>query len=168
MTIAQTFESRLVLSDGSVDPETGFASRVNAAAPLIIGLVAPILLLVMIDPMVLRNAPFLVATILFPMLGFSVAVYAYCVLNPGDVVGLTADRNTRVLELVQANFFATRRTAIPFDEIASLRMVQDYDQDGYAVRRAELVLGSGERMALPPVGDPAELEALRSAIGLRS
>ena len=161
-------ETRVVFSDGSMDPDSGRAAgMINAAAPLIIGLVAPILVFLLIDPSVLLNAPFLVSTILLPLLGFSVAVYAYSVLNPGDVAGVIVDREKRYVELVQANFFATRRTTLAFGEIASVRMASEYDQDGYAEPRAELILETGETVALASITSAAELQALKAALGRR-
>lgn len=168
MTQSATVASRVVFSDGGVDPGTATAAGfTNAASPVVIGLVLPILLFLMIDPLVLLNAPFLITTILSPLLMFSVAVYTYCVMNPGHIVAVVADGQARIVELVQVNFFATRRTAIPYHDISSVRLASAYDQDGYGVQQAELVLTSGEHATLPVVTTAAEVQALKSAIGLK-
>ena len=168
MADAATIQSRLVLSDGSVDPEAGRASGlVNAAAPVILGLVAPIVVMMVIDPTALRHVQFLVTTILVPLLFVSVAIYAYSVLNPGEIAGLVVDPAERTIVLTQANAFAARRTAIAFEDIATARLVSDYDQDGYGSTRGELVLTSGDRVPLPAGLTEPQLKALRAAIGKR-
>ncbi len=168
MANVQSFDTRFVLSDGTLDPLSGRAAGfINSAAPILIGLIAPVLMLLLIDPHAVWYAPFLLPTVLFPLAAFSIAVYMYCVLNPGNVVAVVADPVTRTLELVQSNFFATRRTKLGFDEIATLRLSTEYDQDGYSAERAELHLQNGERVHLPSVTDKAEVLSLRSVLGLR-
>ncbi len=68
---------------------------------------------------------------------------------------------------MQANFFATKRSAVPFDEIASFQMASAYDQDGYAVTQAEMVMRSGERIPLPATVEGGHIRALNMALGRR-
>ena len=160
--------SRVVFSDGSVDPEAGrLSGSINATAPIVLGLVAPILAMALIDPSALQHAPFLLTTILTPLMVFAVAVYAYCVLNPGEVVGVIADAERRAVELVHANFFASRRTILEFGEISSVKMATNYDEDGYSTKRAELHLDTGERIPLHAVTSMTELGILQTTLGLR-
>ena len=168
MSQAAISENRLVLSDGSVDPEAGRAAGLaSSASPLILGLIAPIVVLMVIDPSALRHAQFLIVAILLPLLFASIAIYAYSVLNPGDVAGLLVDPAERAVVLTQANGFASRRTAIAFEDIVNARIVANYDRDGYATTRGELALQSGERILLPAGMTEAHLKALRLAVGLR-
>jgi hypothetical protein len=160
--------SPFVISDGRVDPAAGNVSRLaQAAAPVVIGLMAPILLMQLLDPAILKHARFLVVAVLIPLLLVSVAIYVYSVLNPGDVCGLVVDPKARRVEVVQANMFASRRTGIAFSDIAKVHVVAGYDRDGYAESRAELVLLTGERVPLPAGTADAQVLAMRRAIGLR-
>lgn len=160
-------QGRLVMSDGTVDPEAGMAQGLaSAASPVILGLVAPILLMMVIDPSMLRHAQFLIIAVLIPMLLVSIALYAYSVINPGEVAGLIADPSNRMLQIVQSNRFATRRTELPFNEIDAIRMTSVYDRDGYAVQRGEIELQSGMRIELPTVLGVAEVKALKFVVGL--
>ena len=69
MVSQAVFASNLVLSDGSLDPEAGAVGRLaRAASPLMIGLAAPLLLMMVIDPTALRHAQFLIVAILIPVL----------------------------------------------------------------------------------------------------
>ncbi len=168
MTAVAEQGSSFVLSDGSVDPEAGFVSRIGrAASPAIIGLVAPILLMMIVDPGMLKHARFLIIAVLIPMLVISIGIYAYSVLNPGEVCGLVVDAASRKLELVEANIFASRKTEVSFSEIANARVVAGYDRDGYATSIAELVLRNGQRVPLPAGTAAAQVKALRLAIGLK-
>ncbi|MFM9940739.1 MAG: hypothetical protein ACKVP7_14745 [Hyphomicrobiaceae bacterium] len=158
----------LVLSDGSVNPEAGFASRLSrAASPVIIGLVAPILLMMIIDPSMLKHARFLIVAVLIPMLIISIGIYTYSVLNPGEVCGLVVHQAARKLEIVEANIFASRKTEVAFSEIANARVVAGYDRDGYPTSVAELVLRTGQRVPLPAGTADVQVKALRLAIGLK-
>lgn len=168
MSQVNSVENHLAIFEGGVDPEAGqLIGASNSAAPLVIGLVLPILLFLLIDPLALLHAPFILSTILFPMLMFSVAVYTYCVLNPGNVVGVVADGASRALEVVQSNFFATRRTRIQRDEIVSLKLGPAYDKNGAAEPQAILILQSGQHIGLPVVTTEKEVRDLRSMIGLQ-
>jgi hypothetical protein len=158
---------RLVLSDGTIDPVSGRAARVcNAVSPLVLGLVVPLAVLVLVDPGTLRHGRFLLFAVMVPILLASVAIYVYSVFNPGDVSGIVADGSRRIVELHQANAFTCRRSEIPFAEVAAVQTARRYDRDGYAVERAELVLKSGEVVALSAAFGPAEVAALRHRLGL--
>lgn len=155
----------VVVTDGSIDLEAGAMTRIGrAASPVIIGLAAPILLMMVIDPGALKHARFLVMAVLMPMLFVAVGLYIYSVLDPGEVRGVVADIAQRRLEIVQANLFATRKTTVPFSDIVSARLVHGYDPDGYPLSVAEVLLESGERIVLPPETSEAEMQALRSAL----
>ncbi len=166
--MASAMQGRLVLSDGTIDPEAGRVQGLaNAASPVILGLVAPILLMMVIDPSMLRHAQFLIVAVLIPMLFISIGLYAFSVFNPGEVAGLIADPSRRILEVVQSNWFATRRTELPFNEVGAIRLTSVYDHDGYAVQRGEIELQSGTRIELPAGLGSSEVNALKLAVGLR-
>lgn len=157
----------IILSDGTMDLEAGAVSRLGrAVAPVIIGLAAPILVMLVIDPSALKHARFLVVAVLMPILFVAIGLYIYSVLNPGAVRGLVADMASRQVEIIQANLFAARKTAIPFADIASARVIHGYDPDGYPVSIAELLLRNGDRIELPAETTEAEVQELRRALGL--
>ena len=99
------------------------------------------------------------------MLVASLAIYIYSVLDPGDIAAVVADPARRIVELHQANFFATRQTDVPFSDIAGARFVTQYDHDGYAMGRAELLISGNDPISLPIGFGPAEVAALRRALG---
>lgn len=168
MPVALGAEGRFIVSDGTVDPDSArFRGLLNSASPLMIGLAAPILAMMLIEPAALRHAQFLVVAVLLPLLFVAIGIYAYCVINPGEIKAAVADPAKRTLELVQTNGFATRRTSIPFNEITAVRLASTYDRDGYCSKQAEIELHGGERVPLATVTDEREVRALRAAVGLR-
>lgn len=161
-------QSRLVISDGTMDPEGGRMQGIaNAASPILIGILAPILAAALIDPSLLQHARFMLIAVMAPMMFLTIAIYAYSVLNPGEVSGLIADPGQRTLQVVQSNMFAMRRTDLSFNEISSIRLASIYDRDGYPVHRAEMELQSGQRIGLPSNLGAAEVKALNYVLGLR-
>jgi len=155
-------DHRLVLSDGHTDPDTGI---LHAASPFMIGLVGAVLGMALIAPDLLRNGPLIASALLIPSMLVSVGIYAWSVVNPGDIVGLIVDRKARTLELVQANAFAMRRSRIAFGDIARIGLEASYDRDGYGSRVAVLTLVTGERLPLAFAADQARVTELKAVIG---
>ncbi len=154
--------SRIVLSDGTTDPEAGV---LHAASPIIIGFIAAVFGMALIAPGVARNWPIIVAGVLLPVFFISVAIYAWSVINPGEITGLVVDRASRTLELVQTNAFATRRTGIPFEDVARVALEQAYDHDGYASHAAVITLTDGQRLLLALPVDQSRIAELRRHLG---
>lgn len=164
---AEPGQARLVMSDGTVDPEaTRLQGLANAASPVLIGILAPIIVVALVEPSLLRHAHFMIMAVMLPMLLISISIYAYSVINPGDVSGLIVDAGHRKLQLVQSNIFAMRRTELSFNEVSAIRVTSLYDRDGYATQRAELELQSGQSIGLPSTLGVPEANALKYIIGL--
>jgi hypothetical protein len=150
--------SRVVLSDGSSDPEAG---PLHASSPIIIGFIAAVFGMALVVPGVARNWPIIVAGILIPAFFISTAIYAWSVINPGDITGLIVDRASRTIELVQSNAFATRRTSLAFEDVQRITLEQSYDHDGYGTHAAVLALSDGQRLPLAFALDQHRIEELR-------
>lgn len=154
--------SRFALAEAGTDPEAGI---LHAAAPFILGLVGVVIAGAVLAPGVMRNGPLLASAVLVPALIVCVGIYAWSVINPGDIVGLVVDREARMVELVQANAFSSRRTVVPFSRIARVAAEDRFDRDGYATRQAALTLDMGERLLLAfPIDEPT-LASLENAFG---
>ena len=80
MATSSKGHSRLVLSaDGSDDAgraEAGFKASA-AVIPLMLGIAAPALLIMLLDPQVILRRPFLVSLILIPLLLIAVAIFIW-------------------------------------------------------------------------------------------
>lgn len=156
-------DHRLVLSDGTTDPEAGI---MHAASPFMIGLVAAVIGMSLLAPGVVRYPHLIVSALLVPSLIVTVGLYAWSVISPGEIVGLVVDRADRTVELVQSNSFASRRTRLAFDQIARVSIEQSYDRDGYGTRNPVITLSTGERLPLAFTMDERWILELRRAFGL--
>lgn len=167
MGIRSISNGRIVIANGSVDETTGRPVRLsNAMVPFLLGLAGPVVLLVAISPHSLPRMPFLIAAILGAALVITLAIYVFCLAVPGAITAILADRRSGILELIEANIFATRSTTLGFDQIAGVNTVSEYDADGYAVSHAVLALRGGENIELPDWVSDGEIAALRKAVGL--
>lgn len=157
----------MIVTDGSIDIDDNAMPRLaRAVSPMMVGLIAPFIVLALIEPAALRHIRFLTIAVLLPTLLIAVALYAYSVLSPGVVCGVVVHRDVRHLELVQANAFSIRRLPLAFTDIAAARIVETYDRDGYGTREAVLILHSGERIALPEGTTAGDIAAIKTAVGL--
>lgn len=154
---------RIVLTDGSVDPD---GSVLHVTAPFIVGLVGAVFGLALIAPDMIRHAQVVVISLLVPAMLVSVGIYVWSVLNPGDVAGVIAHPERRTLEIVRSNPFASRRSEIAFEDIARITVSASYDRDGYASRAAILTTRSGDQMQLGFGLDEGQIAELRRLIGL--
>lgn len=161
---------RIVLSaDGSDDvaaSEAGYKVS-SAVLPLMLGITAPALLVMLIDPNIVVRQPFLVSVVLIPLLVVALAIFAYCVLFAGEISALIADREKKTLEVVETNLFASRTTPLSFRDIVSIGQRTRYDEDGYANSSSELVLKSGRRIPLPAWLEEQEVATLQRTLGLQ-
>jgi hypothetical protein len=158
-------DDRLVLSDPNA---TGGSNVWHAASPFMIGLVGGVLVMVFVAPGVLRQAHFIMGTLLLPVLFVAIGIYAWSVLNPGEIVGLVADRTTRTVEVQHSNAFTSRRSVIPFGEIARIASEQSYDRDGYGGRVTVISLASGSRLVLGFGVSEEQIMDMRAMLGHRA
>lgn len=162
---ATSAHERIVLSDGRVDPDKGRPLRLaNCLPAFAIGLIAPAAAVLVLDPTVMLRMAYVLPGMLLPLMLVAIAIYAYCVLVPGEVAAISADPAERTVTIVEANLFARRRTELAFADVADIRMANGYDADGYATHRAELVLRTGDTVGLPAWVGEAESVALRRAV----
>lgn len=163
--VAATRES-LVLAEDGIDPERlGGSLMARAVVPCVVGLSAPMLLALLIDPALLRHPQFVITVVLIPLLMGATAIYTYCVLVPGNVCGLVADPESRKVHVIHANLFATRTVVLPFEAITAIHSVSSYDRDGYGERRVELVTRRNERFLLPEGLSQTEVAELKRMLG---
>lgn len=155
---------QLVVGGDGAESQTGI---LHAASPMLIGGVASVLGMVLIAPGVLRNGHMLVFLFLVPMLFVSIAIYAWSVLVPGDVVGLAVDTTKRTIGLIQSNPFAARRTEVAFADVSSLELTSVYDCDGYSAQSTVMTLANGQKLTLSIGLDAGNIEEVRRLIGLR-
>ena len=135
-------------------------------SPVLIGLTAPIVFLMVALPDSVRHAQAVAGLMLFSAFLAASIAYALSVLEPGAVAGVELDPAAREVIVVQQGKFAAKRTRIRFDRIVSLRVAVRYDDDGYRSENPEFVLRDGNVLELPAQASAADVKAIRATIGL--
>lgn len=162
MIYAEQGTKRLSLSNGQSyeDDYSGW----HAVAPIAVGSAAPMIISMLLAPSLFAKAmPFVMLAMAALLVGV-VAIAIYSLLRKGDVVSMTFDPASRVVELTHGGLFATSLTRLPAASIVSIEMASAFDDDGYRWQYPELVTRRGERFVLPAGITNSELSAFRQAM----
>lgn len=135
-------------------------------SPALIGLCGPIVFGLMLFPGAMEHARFTLTLLLLALLVVCVIAYIASVVSPGRIVSVLIDREARVVDLVSSGLVASQTRTLPFEDIADLRMVMSYDDDGYASDSAELHLRAGDIIQLPAAMTRADVAVARRALGI--
>jgi hypothetical protein len=135
-------------------------------SPALVGLTLPFVITLFAFPVLVGEGRVMIELILFMVMILAVAAYAVTVIRPGVLSGFIIDEKTQTLTLVREGPFANKTEALYFDEIANLRQVTRYDDDGYAALVTELVTKYGQTVELPIGLSKTDVEAGRRALGL--
>lgn len=155
----------LDLTDGD-DHSTWRGINLQYLTPLLLGLLLPLIAINYVDPTALRYWKLPIFLFLLAMFVLCTALFFYSAHFPGTINALVLHREERMVEIVWRNMISTTTQLVPFSDISALRVRNDYDQDGYAIPVAELVLRSKEPIRLPDGTTSEQLRPLRAAIGL--
>ena len=138
----------------------------SALAPMVLGFVAPLIALVLVDPALLRDGrEFLVALLLVVMFVAS-ALFAYGVFMPKNLTTLRVNPAGKAVEMVYSNALAEEVDSIAFAQIADIRAVRAYDRDGYSAARHVIVQRNGDQISLPAGVVQGNLEQIRRLVGI--
>jgi hypothetical protein len=150
--------------DGAVSLRTGF--NVSAIAPILIGLSAPVIAFSLLSPQFVAHGRFLLIALMTALLLVATLMFVASLLLDGPLTSVVVDPERRSLVLVHTSPVASKYRAVPFGDIAALRLTYQYDDDGYRYAAPELVLRDGERQLLAIAMSEGEVRAIRAAIGL--
>lgn len=145
--------------------EADTAKRMHAIAPVLIGLMAPVLVLMLVDSRALGSASVLLHVYLGAIFVIATGAYIVSVFDPGEVTRVDFIAKDRVIEVERTGLVAKKTTVIPFTDVASLRVETRYDDDGYRRDVPLLVLTTRETVELPETATEAEVAAMRRLIG---
>lgn len=158
---------RLVLAIG--DDAAGSGGRIfdfQLLSPLLLGLLLPFMAAGYYDPEALRHLRFPIFIFLLVMFFICTGLFFYTHRVPGQIARIEVDREARSIEIEWRNLLTSASQVVPFEDISALRVRNEYDDDGYAVPIAELVLRSKPPVRLPEGTMEEHLRPLRAAIGL--
>lgn len=146
--------------------DTGSYAGLHALVPILLGLFAPCLLFMIIDPAALKDYRIWVFLILVAVLVSAGGLFILTLLNPGSTISAKFDPLSRRVELVRAGLFANTVYTVPFGRIVEVRMETAYDDDGYKSAVPVLVLTPHEEIELPRHIGKSEIAAIRAVLNM--
>ena len=147
-----------------VETESRFLGH-HALAPVLIGLAAPALVLFLIDARALGSASVLLHIYLTAIFVIATGAYTISVLDQGDVTRVSLDKASRIITIERTGLLARKAIEIPFSDVSSLRIETRYDDDGYKMNVALLVLSTREVIELPEQTTEADMANMRAVLG---
>jgi hypothetical protein len=141
--------NKVVLGHGGDDATSGGVRGYAMLVPVLVGLIAPLVLIVLLNPAMLENARAGVMTLLVVLFCLVTLIFIYSVFAQKVLARVIFDPALRKAQFVHESLFAADIEELPFDRIRELRVHQHYDRDGYSAPRAELVLRNGDVILLP-------------------
>lgn len=146
------------------DAESRFTGH-HALAPILIGLLAPVMVLFAVDPRALKSASVLLHIYIGAIFVIATIGYIISVIDDGEVTKVSFDKDSRTITVEKTGVVAKKKSVIPFADVASLRMETRYDDDGYKASVPLLVLSTRETIALPAETTDADVAAMRELLG---
>ncbi|MEZ5775943.1 MAG: hypothetical protein R3D33_14940 [Hyphomicrobiaceae bacterium] len=140
-----------------------FAAR-HPLAPVLTGLVLPVVFMLVLAPGALKSAEFVVVLSLVMVFVVAATIFVHSVLSPGRPIRATVDQTRRVLEIVRQGTFVQSQRTLAFADIAAFEIVYDTDRDGFSTAWPEITLRSGETVELPRGLGERELGLLERSI----
>ncbi len=147
--------------------QLGSYKGLHALVPVLIGLAIPLTLFILIQPDALHDARFIIVAILLLIAVCAGTLFVVTLLSPGVTLAVRADAARRTVDIVRSGNFAHTVYTVPFNRITAVRIETNYDDDGYAYRRAVMSLQPRELIELPSSTTDRDVVVLRSIIGLR-
>ena len=137
-------------------------SRSLALAPILMGLAAPVLVLLLIDADALSGANLIIQLYLYAMFAVATGAYIVSIFETGDVTGVTMDGPARKFIVERTGLIAKSALEIPYADIAAVRIETRYDDDGYQTAMPVLVLTTREVVPLPAGTTESDVVTMRA------
>ena len=137
----------------------------HALPPILLGLLAPMLLFLVIDPRALADASLIAHVYMIAIFVIASLAYLISVFETGEVTSAMADKASGTIIVERTGLLARSEIEIPFGSIATVRMDTRYDDDGYQTAVPVLVLATREMVLLPAGTSESDIAALRAIIG---
>jgi hypothetical protein len=137
-------------------------SRSLALAPILMGLAAPVLVLLLIDSDALSSASLVIQLYLYAMFAIATGAYIVSIFETGDVTRVTMDGAARKFIVERTGLIAKSALEIPYADVTAVRIETRYDDDGYQTAMPVLVLTTREVVALPAGTTESDVVMMRA------
>jgi len=136
----------------------------HALPPVLLGLLASMLLLLLIDPRALVGASLIAHAYMIAIFVLASAAYLFSLFEAGEVTGAEVDHAHAIVTIERTGLFARSIQKIPFADISTVRMDTRYDNDGYPTSVPVLVLTSHELLPLPTGTTESDIANMRAML----
>ncbi len=135
-----------------------------ALAPILMGLAAPVLVLLLIDAESLASASLVIHLYLYAMFAIATGAYIVSVFETGDVTRVTMNSKDRMFHVERTGLLAKSALEIPYADVAAIRIEARYDDDGYQTAMPVLVLTTREIVPLPAGTTESDIASMRAML----
>ena len=139
--------------------------RWHLLMPVLVGLVAPVFALLLVDPRALSSYSVMIQIYLIALLIIATIAFVISVFDQGDVTKVIFDRTSKVVIVERTGLLARKLTEVPFVDIANIRIETRYDDDGYQAAVPFMTLSTHETIQLPSGTGEVEVAAMRAILG---
>ncbi len=139
--------------------------RWHLLMPVLIGLIAPVLALLLVDPRALASFSVMIQIYLIALLIVATGAFVISIFDQGDVTKVIFDRTSKVVIIERTGLLSRKLTEVPFIDIANIRIETRYDDDGYKAAVPVMTLSSRETIQLPAGTGEVEVAAMRAIVG---
>lgn len=140
------------------------AAHRHALPPILIGMLAPMVLFLLIDPLALTNASLIAHVYMCTIYFAASAAYLISLFETGEVTSATVDRPSKTIIVERTGLLAKSTTEIAFADVAAVRVESHYDDDGHQTTRPVLVLSSRDIVPLPANATEADIATMRAML----
>ena len=139
--------------------------RWHILMPVLVGLVAPVCALLLVDPRALASFSVMIQIYLIALLIVATIAFVISVFDQGEVTKVTFDKSSKVVIVERTGLLARKMTEVPFVDIANIRIETRYDDDGYQNAVPFMTLSNHETIQLPVGTGEVEVAAMRAILG---
>lgn len=140
------------------------SAHVHALLPVLLGLLAPMLLFLLIDPRALASASLVAHVYMVAIFIIASAAYLISIFETPETTSMLADQAEKLITVERTGLLARSTIVVPFADVASVRMDTRYDDDGYYTSVPVLILTTRETVQLPIGTTDSDIVTLRAMI----
>lgn len=135
-----------------------------ALAPVLIGLSAPVLVLLLVDAQALGSVNLIIQLYVYALFVIATLLFVISVFDQGEVTRITVEKSAKRVLIERTGMLARSVSELPFSDIASVRMETRCDDDGYETTIPLIVLTTRDTLPMPAGTTESEIAAMRALL----
>jgi hypothetical protein len=151
-------------NSGHFSVTSGRTAHRNALPPILLGFLAPLLVLLAVDPRALSDFSVITHVYMFVILVITTAAFLISVFETAEVTSVTIDKSTKTVHVERVGMVAKSVMDIDFADVATVRIETRYDDDGYQTAMPVIVLTTREVVPMPEGTTEADVAKMRGIL----